>query len=147
MKRIVDNQHGVTLIETVAATAIIVIIMVTILGALLYGQKMVVFSDVKNNAAADGQKLIDDVMSTLTDGVLPDANALNATDVTNMTGEKFFYDSLTPKQYWFEPVDVLGKPTALNNAVGYQIYIRVYYNNGESYVELRAFAKKGGIWV
>lgn len=140
MKERLSNQCGVTLIETVAATAIIAIILVTILGALLYGQKMVVFSDSKNNEAAQAQELIDNIMTALSSGTIPTETALQALDVGDETGEKFSYIESEPKQYYYTE-------TIRDGRLGYDINVRVYFNNGESYVDLKAFAKKGGVWV
>lgn len=147
MKNIVNNQHGVTLIETVAATAIIAIIMVTVLGALLYGQKMIIFTDTKNNAAAQAQDLVDGIMTQLGAGTPANAIAIEgAIPVDKDTG---FADQVSAtdvmKQYIIIPVTI--KKMINEKSVdfsGYNIFVRVYYNNGDSYVDLKAFAKKGG---
>lgn len=154
MKKIMKDQAGVTLIETVAATAIIAIILVTVLGALLYGQKMVVFSDSKNNEAAQAQELIDKIMTQLSANTEP--SLLSVGDVKKINGN--FVDPKTiiepehpsdyRKQYIIE-VDTV-KRDVNGTAVDYTVYsiqVRVYYNNDESYVDLKAFAKKGGVWV
>lgn len=71
MKDIFNNDHGVTLLETVVSTAIIMIILVSLFGALLYGQKMIVYNDSKNNEAAQAQDMIDSIMSQLSEGENP----------------------------------------------------------------------------
>lgn len=133
MKNLIMNQRGVTLVETVASTAIIAIILVTIVGALIYGQKMVVFSDLKNNEAAQAQELIDSIMTSVSKGVMPTAASLDADNVVNSEG--FTYIESRPKQYYLTETTIEGKE-------GYMINVRVYYNNGKSFVELKAFSKK-----
>lgn len=76
MKKLLKSQRGVTLIETVAATAIISIILVTIIGALLFGQKVIVFTDEKNNEAAQAQELVDEIMTRLSGGYFPQISLL-----------------------------------------------------------------------
>lgn len=154
MKRILKNQAGVTLIETVAATAIIAIILVTILGALLYGQKMVVFSDSKNNEAAQAQDLIDSIMTQLSASTAPEA--LSTGDAKKMDDNFVDPTAIIPpeqpsdyrKQYMIKANTVTKDVNG--NKVDYTVYtiqVRVYYNNNESYVDLKAFAQKGGVWV
>ncbi|MDD3307282.1 MAG: hypothetical protein PHO29_09345 [Acetobacterium sp.] len=153
MKKILKNSDGVTLIETVAATAIIAIIFVTILGALLYGQKMVVFSDSKNNEAAQAQDLIDSIMSQLSEDKNP--SSLSTEDAIKRDS---FADPKTitnlsagqdpRKQYMIQEGTV--RKSVNGSAVDYVVYtvmVRIYYNNDESYIELKAFAKKGGVWA
>lgn len=131
MKKILKNQRGVTLIETVAATAIITIIMVTILGALLYGQKMIVFSDTKNNAASIGQEQIDEIMAKVTSGNAPASGTV-------------IVDGCTVK---IEVTEVDKDKDIQLLKEGYDIKVQVYYNNDESYVELKAYAKKDGVKI
>lgn len=144
MKKIIDNQTGVTLIETVVSTAIIMIILVSVVGALLYGQKMIVFTDTKNNAAAQAQELVDDIMGQLSAGTgLTEPVVEGAENVNGI-----FYTPIADnqrKQYYYDPVDISGIKTTTIVAVGYCIYVRVYYENA-SYVELEAFAKKGSVF-
>ncbi|MGV8906655.1 MAG: type IV pilus modification PilV family protein [Acetobacterium sp.] len=146
LKRL-NNQRGVTLIETVASTAIIAIILVTILGALLYGQKMIIFSDGKNNEAAQAQELVDEIMAQLS--AKTNEEPLSIIGATKMSSS--FIDPNSPidprKQYHYVPVDIAGNEVLFENAVGYHIYVRVYYNNDESYIDLKAFTKKGGVNV
>lgn len=146
MKKIMNDQAGVTLIETVAATAIIAIILVTVIGALLFGQKMVVFSDSKNNEASQAQEMIDEIMKQLSarsdqsDPAIAGAMKVNGAFITPSQPTD------SRKQYYYEPVDIAGNKVAIENAVGYRVYVRVYYNNDQSYVELDAFTKKGSVF-
>ncbi|MBU4438519.1 MAG: type II secretion system GspH family protein [Acetobacterium sp.] len=147
MIKILKNHAGVTIIETVAATAIVAIILITILGALLYGQKMVVFSDSKNNEAAQAQEVIDAIMTQLSTRTGLQDPTVNG--VTKVNGSFFVPTQTTDprKQYYFEPVDIKGDVVNDEKAVGYQIYVRMYYNNDTSYIDLSSFAKKGSVWL
>ena len=143
MKNLLKNQDGVTLIETVAATAIISIILVTIIGALLFGQKVIVFTDEKNNEAAQAQELVDEIMTRLSGGALPADIVVNG--AIKMTAS--FDDSkkiTDPKQYYIMVVVDSGGKT-----IGYNIYVRVYYNNGDEQINYTAFAElyNAGDWV
>lgn len=146
MKKIIKDQTGVTLIETVVSTAIIMIILVSVVGALLYGQKMIVFTDTKNNAAAQAQEMIDEIMNHLSarsdqsDPTIEGATNINGTFLTPSQ------PTFSRKQYYYEPVDLGGNKAAVDNAIGYRIYVRVYYNTDQSYVELDAFTKKGSVF-
>lgn len=137
MKKILVNQRGVTLIETVAAVAIIAIITVTILGTLLFGQKVIVFTDEKNNDAAQAQDLVDEIMTKLSQKPLEDySHDLGIVDAERMENN---FDSPTTdltKKYYIKEVYLDGK------LIGYNVYVRVYYENGDSQINLTAFAKK-----
>lgn len=139
MKKIIENQSGVTLIETVAATAIVAIILITVVGGLLYGQKMIFFSDTKNNEAAQAQELVDEIMTIISEGSLP--NNDNVPDAI-IAGTVFDETQkiTEPKQYYIIRADQEGKEC-------YKIFVRVYYNNGNSYIDLKAFAKRGGVEI
>jgi type II secretory pathway pseudopilin PulG len=149
MKKILSNQKGATLIETVAATAIIILLLLTVLGALLFGQGVIVGSDEKNNAASTAQEIIDSIMVSLsnkevyTDELVDDAKNMGA-------GFDESQKTQYPRQYYIVPMDIQvdvdpddGEETTKK---AYQIYVRVYYNQGESYVDLTAFNKQGGVW-
>lgn len=153
MKKILKNSDGVTLIETVAATAIIAIILVTILGALLYGQKMIVFSDSKNNQAAQAQDLIDSIMSQLSEDKNPSSLSTGDAIKRDSFADPKTITNLSAgqdprKQYMIQEGTV--RKSVNGSAVDYVVYtvmVRIYYNNDESYIELKAFAKKGGVWA
>ena len=52
------------------------------------------------------------------------------------------------KQYMIQEGTV--RKSVNGSAVDYVVYtvmVRIYYNNDESYIELKAFAKKGGVWA
>jgi len=157
MRKFIENQSGVTLIETIATAAIIVVIMVIVLGGLLYGQKMVVFSDTKNNAAAQAQDLVDEIMTELSGETLPSNIAI--VDATQMNTDSGFVDPKTTadqKQYIIvtssdqKVIDKnrdISDPLRTKEYVTYNISVRVYYNNNKSYVDLKAYAKKGGVGI
>lgn len=171
MKKLINNQNGVTLVETVVATAIIAILLVTVLGALLYGQKMVVFSDVKNNGASQAQDLIDELMTMISKGTIPTSENTGAYFVgddaeTGFINPKMLTSDMltsidtakidTSKQFvikatTFEKVIDGSRPTGdslrSKQYTTYNVWVRVYYNNNESYVELKAYTKKDGVGV
>lgn len=131
MKKIIDNQRGVTLIETVVATAIIAILLTTVLSTLLFGQKTIVFTDAKNNAASIAQKQIDATMAKISAGTVPTIGTVTET----VDGYK--------TDLAVTAVDRDGNGTN----EGYDIKVKAYYNNNESNVTLKAYVKKGGLGV
>lgn len=135
MKKIIYNQQDVTLIETVFATVVVAIILATILGALLHGQKMIVFSVSKNNEATQAQELVDNIMTSLSTGkrVMLTETSLNAKNIVGNAG--FSYDETKPKQDYLTETTIQGK-------AGYIVNDWTCYNNGDSFVELKAFAQK-----
>lgn len=135
MKKIIYNQQGVTLIETVFATTVVVIILVTILGALLHSQKMIIFSVSKNNEAIQAQESGDNIITSLSAGkrVISNETSLNVKNIVRNAG--FAYDETKPKQ------DYLTKATS-EVKVGYIVNDWTCYNNGDSFVEIKAFAQK-----
>lgn len=120
MNKILKNNDGITLIETVVSTAIIMIILVSVVGALLYGQKMIVFTDSKNNAAAIGQNQIDKMIAAFEAGETPGS----------------YPDSIKGHD-----VDIVVNSDIKYGKTVYYISVRVYYNHGQSYVDLAALAK------
>ncbi|WP_303869945.1 prepilin-type N-terminal cleavage/methylation domain-containing protein [Acetobacterium wieringae] len=120
MNKILKNNDGITLIETVVSTAIIMIILVSVVGALMYGQKMIVFTDSKNNAAAIGQDQIDKMIAAFEAGETPGS-----------------YPDLIDGH----AVDIVVNSNVIDEKTVYNISIRVYYNSGDSYVDLVALAK------
>lgn len=155
MKDIFNNDHGVTLLETVVSTAIIMIILVSLFGALLYGQKMIVYNDSKNNEAAQAQDMIDSIMSQLSEGENPStitAEAAKKVDV--FVDPKSIIEPQLPsdyqKQYIITDKIAVKEDEEGNNQKSYVVYtvlVRVYYNNNQSYVELKAYAKKNGVEI
>lgn len=171
MKKLINNQNGVTLVETVVATAIIAILLVTVLGALLYGQKMVVFSDVKNNGAAQAQDLIDELMTMISKGIIPTsentgayfvgdnakigfvspklitADKLALIDTSKIDVTRQFVVKATTFEKVIDSARPAGDPLRSKQYTIYTIWVRVYYNNNESYIDLKAYTKKDGVGV
>jgi prepilin-type N-terminal cleavage/methylation domain-containing protein len=141
MKKIIKNQNGVTLIETIVATALISILLVTIIGSLLFGQKVIFFSDEKNNKAAEAQEIIDDIMTQLSGGIIPEEIIIS--EVRN-TGTAFNDDQKIefPKQYY-----IMSVVNSDGKKIGYNIYVRIYYNNGNDQINFTSFAELKGEWV
>lgn len=151
MKKILMSQKGVTLIETLAAAVIIILLLLTVLGALLFGQGVIVGNDDKNNAAATAQEIIDDLMASLSGSATYSGEAVN-TGTGFIDPGKPGEDDYTPKQYYLvaeevtvQIVDNTGAPVNSSTKSAYQINVRVYYNQGQSYVDLTAFNKDGGV--
>lgn len=160
MKKILKSQKGVTLVETLAAAVIIILLLLTVLGALMFGQGVIVGSDEKNNAAATAQDMIDTIMVSLSNETTENSTAEDFYKNAFVTGaenlstdidkDSSFTDpgmpGYVPQQYYIIPVNGAGDKVRQTNAIAYQIYVRVYYNQGQSYVDLTAFNKKGGVW-
>ncbi|WP_373484533.1 prepilin-type N-terminal cleavage/methylation domain-containing protein [Acetobacterium sp.] len=148
MKRLFNNQAGVTIIELLAAFLILSILLVTILGALLFGQKAIVGNDQKNNEAAIGQDYIDEIVTKISNGADPDsidragtaakgiAYSMDDSTLPGITPGTFNGDKWQtyPRQFYIVPY-----PGSVN---GYNIYYRSYYNEGKDQINFTAFVKQ-----
>jgi hypothetical protein len=102
-------------------------LLTTVGGALIFGQKTVVYTDTKNNAASVAQKQIDEAMGKISRGTIPTAGT------TTIDGFR---------------VDLaLAQVDKDSNGVkeGYDITVTVYYNNNAANVTMKAYAKTGGL--
>lgn len=144
MKKILSNQKGVTLIETLAATVIIVLLLGTLLGALVFGQKVIVGNDTKNREAAAAQEMIDALMEDLS---LESFDSDKYKDKWKDMGNAFKDTEKDehPRQYYILPVNQSGTEVVEGVASAYRIYVRVYNDKNDDFVELSAFVKKGGV--
>ena len=152
MKNGLNNNQGVTLLETVISTAIIMMILVSLFGALLYGQKMIVYNDSKNNEAAQAQDMIDSIMSQLSEGKNPPSIRVVAAKKVNdfIDPKTIIQPSDYKKQYIITEKIAEKKDGEGNNQkqyVVYTVWVRLYYNNYESYIDLKAYAKKNGVEI
>ncbi len=146
MKKFVNNQAGVTLIELLAAFVILSILLITILGAILFSQKIIIGSDQKNNEAAIAQDYIDEIVTKISNGTDPTlikevgtiekgkAYSMDDPSLTGITLGTFNDDKWTtyPRQFYIVSY----------STTGYNVYFRSYYNNGSAQINYTAFAKK-----
>lgn len=150
-----NNQKGVTIIELLAAFVIVTILLTFVVGAILFGQKIIVRSDQKNNEAAIAQDYIDEIVTRISSGealaainvVGTDekgkANSMDNPGLTDVT-LGMFNDSMWnkyPRQFYVVPYP---PDPVIGDNIGYNIYYRSYYDNGMSQINLTAFAKKNG---
>lgn len=152
MKKILLNQKGVTLVETLAASLIIILLLFTVLGALMFGQGVIVGNDEKNNAVADAQEMVDTIMTAMSKGssymgdLVSGAKNLSTVSTVKADFINAGESDYAPRQYHISPVNAAGSKVADNSEIAYQIFVRVYYNQGQSYVDLTAYNKKGEVW-
>lgn len=149
MRRFINNQSGVTIVELIAAFVILAIILTTIFGAIMFSQKTVIGSDLKNNEAAIGQDYVDEIVTMISNGTDPAlikmvgtsekgiAYSMDDPALLDITPHTFNDDKSTKYQHQFYIVPYPGTPT-----IGYNIYYRSYYNNGTAQINFTAFAKK-----
>lgn len=150
MKKNINNQAGVTIIELLAAFVILAILMTAILGALLFSQKAIVGSDQKNNEAAIGQDYIDEIVTKISNGNDPSlitevgtvekgkAYSMDNSSLSGITLGTFNdakWESY-PRQFYIKQYPDTGSP------IGYKVYYRSYYNNGTTQINFTAFVKK-----
>lgn len=149
MKEIIKKQNGVTIIELLAAFLILAILLVSVVGAILFGQKSIVGSDQKNNEAAIAQECVDEIITRISNGESlshikevgsAEKGKAYSMDYTSGAVVGQFNDDKTasfPRQFY-----IVSYPS--DTSSGYNIYFRSYYNNGTAQIDLTAFAKKNG---
>lgn len=147
MKKIVESQKGVTMIELLAAFLILTILLISVVGTLLFGQKSIVGSDQKNNEAAIAQDYVDEIVTRIsrgeelgsitTVGTNEKGKAYSMDYTENVNIGQFNDDKFSDysRQFYIEPY-----PS--DPSIGYNVYFRSYYNNGSAQINLTAFAKK-----
>ncbi len=149
MKEIIKKQNGVTLIELLAAFLILSILLVSVVGAILFGQKSIVGSDQKNNEAAIAQECVDEIITRISNGenlsqikevgTVEKGKAYSMDYTSGAVAGRFNEDKMTdfPRQFY-----IVSYPS--DSTIGYNIYFRSYYNNGTGQIDLTAFAMKNG---
>lgn len=161
MKKIIGNQKGMTLVEIIVSFAIASILLISVVGGLLFMQKSIIYNDEKNNNAAKGQELLDEIGNWLASGIrvedLPEDTGSsdlpeifkNTSKVTSKVNGKADFKPPTEennrksKQYYVDYVDESGAVVnTLEKAVGYNTYVCVYFLDNNSQVNFNSFTRK-----
>lgn len=147
--KIIEKKNGVTIIELLAAFLILTILLVSVVGAILFGQKSIVGSDQKNNEAAIAQECVDEIITRISNGEslsnikevgsVEKGKAYSMDYTPGTVAGQFNEDKTTsfPRQFY-----IVAYPS--DPSSGYNIYFRSYYNNGTALIDLTAFARRNG---
>lgn len=131
------GKRGISLVEEICAVLILAAAVVALLSTIGFAGGAVSKGNAADRSAAEAQKIADTLIDRLSSSAAePEASALEAAAGARKVGD--FSDSLGDGgQFRLEPTETDG-------IAGYAITVRVYYNNGKSYAELRAFAANTG---
>lgn len=141
MKKIkLKSKRGVTLVEEICGVAVLVIVTGALLGSICLSQTTVAKNSVQENASAKAQEIADTVVTKLSSSsasIPSTSDILNDRTVTHRT--TFFGNySDGEKQYTFTPV------SNSDGTTGYNIIVRVYFNGGNNYTDVKAYASNTG---
>lgn len=147
--KIIEKKNGVTIIELLAAFLILTILLISVVGAILFGQKSIVGSDQKNNEAAIAQECVDEIITRISNGEslsnikevgsAEKGKAYSMDYTAGTVAGQFNEDKVAsfPRQFY-----IASYPS--DPSSGYNVYFRSYYNNGTAQIDLTAFARRNG---
>jgi hypothetical protein len=125
------RKNGISLVEEICAVAVFSIAVIALLGTVGFSRVTVI--------GGNAQKTADSVITILSSTVSPaepDFSKLDAVDRSGMGG--FSYTKGKECQFVYNSV------TSADNIGGYSITVRVYYNNGKNYTQMKAYASNTG---
>ena len=134
-----NHKSGISLVEEVCAVAIFTITVIALVGTIGFSRTAVIGGNAQDVAAARAQKTADSVVTILSSTVAPatpDFTKLDAVDRSDKSG--FFYTQGKECQFTYSAV------TSADQIPGYNITVRVYYNNGKNYTQMTAYASNTG---
>jgi Tfp pilus assembly protein PilV len=133
--RLHNTKKGTTLLEVVAAAAILSIVVLAALMAVAFSHSTILSGNTEANAAAQAQNLADELMNELHTKTPDEISISGAYKV-----KANFPDPSKEKQFSIEDSE------AKDGVEGYIIRTAVYYqdSNGKKCVQMRAFAAKDG---
>jgi len=128
------KRAGVTLVEVIVATAVLVLVTVVILSSIV-GSLTLVNRSVRNEpSAASAEKMVDTLSSALSDGITDSTELENLAGATYVADGAFSPGLPTSRQFYFTTVSEAGED------VGYAVYVNVYDSQGEP-IALRAYGR------
>ncbi len=132
-KRLVRSKSGLTLVEVIVATAILVLFTVVVISMIVVSRGIISNSTDSEPNASAAQFVVDTLMTDLSSGKVEVAVLEADTGATCMNGTTFAPTLANNKQFKFAPV-------TSNGVDGYVIYVRVYDDDGKN-IFLKAFSR------
>lgn len=130
----IRGRAGVTLVEVIVATAVLVLVTVVILSSIV-GSLTLVNRSVRNEpSAASAEKMVDTLTSALGDGITDTIELENLVGASYVANGAFSPELPTSRQFYFTTVSEAGED------VGYAVYVNVYNSQGEP-IALRAYGR------
>lgn len=132
-KGLVRGKSGLTLVEVIVATAILVLFTVVVISMIIVSRGVITSSKNSEPDASAAQFVVDTLMTDLSSGKV-DISVLEADTGAKCMNDTTFSPTLeNNKQFKFGPV-------TSNGVDGYVIYVRVYDDAGKN-IFLKAFSR------
>lgn len=136
-KRHLNSRRGTSLVEEICGVAVLMIVVAALLGAICVSSTTVSRNSAQENAAAKAQDIADTLVTKLSTSIA------SVTDTTDILGDGAVTHQQTSlgdfaageKQYTFQPIAASGTEPA-----GYSVKVRVFYNGGKNYTDIKAYA-------
>jgi len=147
---IMKSKKGTTLVEVIAAVAILAIVVLAVLTSIGFSQTTILSGSSEADAAAQAQNIADTLISSLHGKTNADPDAI--TNAMTATGAVYVASTTFPnpakgKQFTFTEVsDSAGTADSTVAVKGYKIKVAVYYTDktGRKCVQMTAFAAEDG---
>lgn len=131
------GKRGISIVEEICAVLVLAVAVVALLSTIGFAGGAVSKGNVADRSAAQAQKIADTLIDCLSSAAAePEAPALETAAGAKKVDS--FSDSAG------DGGQFLLARTETDGVAGYAVTVRVYYNNGKNYAELRAFAADTG---